>query len=560
MSKIISSRRLYLFFALAFSIPLLFFILLETGLRVAGYDDTQQLFIAPTGDTANGAYLTINPSIARRYFPQQGFVPQPPNDLFRKQKPGNGYRIFVLGESTTGGWPYPENVMFSRLLEQRLADAFPGKYVEVVNTGIAAVSSYTLLDFMGEILRQKPDAILIYAGHNEFYGALGAASTQSLGQSRWLITSYLHLLQLRTVQFIRNGVNEFARRLHATSDQKPTTLMERMIGDKSIPYGSPTYQLAKANYAANLRDILQAANGAGVPVLISELVSNIRDHKPFVSVDDGKNPPADIVYAQAQVLEQAQQFDQAKAAYTRAKDLDGMRFRAPEEFNAVIHKVATEFNVPVVPMKSYFEKESPHGIIGASLMLEHLHPNTDGYLLMSEAFFDAMQQHKFISANWDTSKILSAASYRQSWPVTGFDRAFGELRIISLTDHAPYPPKSPGQPSIDNFQPRNKAEELAFKQFKGEFSYLGGHVKMAEYLEAEGKHELALREYYALISAMPYSIESYLPALNARKVTPGDFEAAHRYLRQLERLDIAEPGKLAALQRVLEQQEKSAKN
>jgi len=81
--------------------------------------------------------------------------------------------------------------MFSRILNQRLSDAFPEKQIEIVNTATAAINSYALLDFMDEILEKQPDAILIYAGHNEFYGALGVASTETLGKFRPLIKLYL---------------------------------------------------------------------------------------------------------------------------------------------------------------------------------------------------------------------------------------------------------------------------------------------------------------------------------------------------------------------------------
>ncbi|MDZ4262941.1 MAG: GDSL-type esterase/lipase family protein [Pseudomonadota bacterium] len=511
----VTGKRLYLFYAFALSIPLLFFVLIETGLRVFDYGADQRLFIPAAKETGNEAYLMTNPEVAYRYFPSPGYAPQPPEELFRQQKPENSYRIFVMGGSSAATWPYPGNVLFSRLLSQRLADAFPDKYIEVINTGIAAVNTFTLLDFMAEIVAQKPDAILIYAGHNEFYGALGAASSNSVGQSRWIITTYLKLLHLKTVQLIRNTINTSTHLFKATSTEQYATLMGRMIGDRSVAYDSPTYQAAKANYEANLREILTLAKTAGVPVVLSELVSNLRDQKPFVSVDDGAHLPADIAYAWAQQLEQQQMYGLAKETYSWAKDLDGLRFRAPEEFNNVIQKVAAEFNAPVVPMRAYFEKESANGIIGNSLMLEHLHPNVEGYLLMSEAFFDTLHENRFISETWNEQNILPAALYRRAWPITDFDRALGEIRIIGLTDHWPYPPKGQGERTIANFKPHSKAEELAYRHFKDEISYFDGHIQLAQFYEAEGKPALAMREYNALISASPYNITSYFPAIQA---------------------------------------------
>ena len=132
--------------------------------------------------SADEKYLRINRHVAQRYFPKGHFIPRPTSDRFLKEKPRGSYRIFALGGSTLAGWPYPNNVMFTRLLQRRLADTFPDKQIELINLGIAAINSYTLLDFMDEVLEEQPDAILIYAGHNEFYGALGAASTVSLGK------------------------------------------------------------------------------------------------------------------------------------------------------------------------------------------------------------------------------------------------------------------------------------------------------------------------------------------------------------------------------------------
>ena len=48
---------------------------------------------------------------------------------------------------------------------------------------MSAVSSYTLLDFSDEIVDYQPDAILIYAGHNEYLGILGVGSVLAGGMA-----------------------------------------------------------------------------------------------------------------------------------------------------------------------------------------------------------------------------------------------------------------------------------------------------------------------------------------------------------------------------------------
>lgn len=536
MQKTLSKKKRSLFLLLTLFFPLLFFVLLEGGLRFFDYGDNLNLFVPTPDNFADTQYLAINQDVARRYFTQVSRTPLPVNTFFLKNKPANGYRIFMLGGSTVAGWPYSNNVLSSRLLNQRLTDAFPGKQIEVVNTGIAALNSHSLLDFMDEVLEQKPDAIMIYAGHNEFYGALGAASTESLGPSRWIIKSYLAALNFKTVLWVRDVTSDFQRWLATLRSAAPAhsqyaTLMGEMIGEQNVVYNGATYRRAKQHYQQNLEEIFERAHAANVPVIISELVSNVRDHAPFVSVATDRYPSADIVFRQAQVLEAEGQYGQARAAYYRAKDLDVLRFRAPQAFNEIIRETAAKFNVPVVPMQSSFEKASPNGLIGANLMLEHLHPTVEGYALIANAFFDSMQQHRLITAEWPAKKIKPPAYYAKNWPVTDLDRAIGMLRTMKLMDHWPFtPPSEPGN-GFDNFQPGTYAEEVAYRLEKNELNFVQAHSEMAQHYRLAGKHGLAFREYQALIKAAPHHASFYLLAAKNR-MEQKRFEAALVLIKQ----------------------------
>ncbi len=505
----------FLFYAVALLLPIIFFVLIEAGLRLFDYGNDHRLFVpvpVPV-EMGDGEYLSTNKNVASRYFPEGYFTPSPPYEVFKKDKPDNGYRIFVMGGSTTASWPYPNNVMFSRILAQRLSDTFPDKYIEVVNTGIAAVNTFTLLDFVDEILVQQPDAILIYSGHNEFYGVLGAGSTQSVGQSRALIKAYLVLSKLKIFQFIRSLVDGSKKLISGAGEAAASghsTLMGQMVGDNSIAYNSQTYLNAKNNYETNLTEILAKISAAGVPVMLSELVSNLRDHPPFISIDDGEHLPANLLYEWGNQLYDEAMYGMAREAYSMAKDLDGLRFRAAEETNASIHKVAAQFGAPVVPMKDYFENASPNGIIDKALMLEHLHPNVDGYMLMSDAFYHTMHKEKFIADEWNEANIQSDDFYQNAWPVTELDRVLGDIRIINLTDNYPYKPKEPGKRTIANYTPQNLAEELAIKVFKGDMEYAQAHVELAKFYNSQNRQQLAIREFQALIASAPNNVNFYL--------------------------------------------------
>lgn len=500
--------RLVVFRALLLALPLLFFLTLEGGLRLFDYGGNLDLFVPAEPDGSGRAYLMTNPEVARRYFSRVGRTPRPPYDVFLREKPVDGYRIFMLGGSTVAGWPYPENVMSSRVLGGRLSDAFPERHIEVVNVGIAAVNSFTLLDFVDELLAFEPDAVIIYAGHNEFYGAFGAASAESLGKTRWIVNTYVSLLELRTVRLLRDAIDAM-RGWPADSATRTEyaethpTLMSRMIAS-NVPYGSDLYQAAGVNFARNLDEILEELTRSGVSVLVSELVSNIRDMPPLASVEIGEYPPADAVFREARSFEEEGSYDAARTAYETARDLDALRFRASEDFNRVIHQTARTYGVPVVPMKDMFEAASPNGLIGSTLMLEHLHPNVEGYFLMADAYFRAMRDNDFIAAEWNRAAIRPAAWYAENWPVTDLDRALGRLRVMDLMDYWPFAPLSEPGDRFRTFEPATPAEAIALRVVKDELDFVQAHIEMADVYTAAGDLESASREHAALAAADPY--------------------------------------------------------
>ena len=159
---------------------------------------------------------------------------------------------------------------------------------------MAAVNSYTLLDLADEVVAVQPDAVLIYAGHNEYVGALGAASSEALGGSPAVVRAYLRLRRFRTVQLVRNGLAAIQRASAApeAGDGRPTsTLMSQMVGEQSVPLGSETYRRGLRQFEENLDLLLARYEAAGVPVFVGTLASNERDQRPFVVATAGPLSP-----------------------------------------------------------------------------------------------------------------------------------------------------------------------------------------------------------------------------------------------------------------------------
>ncbi|NND59712.1 MAG: hypothetical protein HKN49_05540, partial [Gammaproteobacteria bacterium] len=160
MTQHASRRRRRLFTVIALFIPILFFAVVEGGLRVLGFGEDYPLFVP---FAAAPGYLQPNPDVVNRYFadPEQAPAVSIDTQFFLAEKAANGLRLFVQGGSTAAGFPYGNNASPAGLLRKRLQLSFPNQQVEVISTAMAAVNSYTLLDFADEIIAQQPDAVLI---------------------------------------------------------------------------------------------------------------------------------------------------------------------------------------------------------------------------------------------------------------------------------------------------------------------------------------------------------------------------------------------------------------
>jgi lysophospholipase L1-like esterase len=426
----LSRKKLRWFRVIAFSIPVFILLLAEVLLRLLNYGHDTSLFIKYPDD-AN--YWVINKYASEKYFSDTANATKGSIEPFKVEKAKNTFRIFVLGESTTAGYPYLHNGSFHRWLQYRLMHTYPDLNFEVINVSLTAVNSYTVLDFGKQVVNYQPDAVLIYTGHNEYYGALGIGSTSHIANSRFWVQTVLTLKQWRLVQLINNMIRSF-KPASANPDQRDN-LMKRMVQQQAIPYRSAAYQAGITQFKNNMTGLCRFMQDKNVPVFLSDLVSNEKDLKPFIS--DTSDTSANMLYAQANDSYQAGKYQQAKQEYIKAKEFDLLRFRAPEAMNVIVKDLARQYgNVHLVNARSVFEQHSPNGIIGNETILEHVHPNLYGYALLSEAFYQSIKSAGLIRAH--AEKEMSLTNLLSLMPVTKIDSLYGAYTIMMLETGWPF--------------------------------------------------------------------------------------------------------------------------
>jgi tetratricopeptide (TPR) repeat protein len=537
MAERISKRRQRIFMLLAFLLPFLILALTEAGLRVSGFGHSYPLFVEV--EQAPG-YLWANRQVVRRFMVDESDTPTHlrirPVPFSRQKAPGT-FRIFIVGSSTAAGYPY---YSLMPMLRQRLQSTFPERRIEVVTTAMGAVNSYTFLDFTDEIIEQRPDAVLIYAGQNEYVGILGVASGYSAGRYRPMVLAFLWLRDLRLFQLMQrlvSGLKPDTERIY----HQGRTLLALVVKDREIPLGSDLYQRGIEQYRANLNAILSRYQRAGVSVLIGTLFSNERDQPPFISrhapqtdgqalqhhldagrklLDSGRASEAlvefdkavaldDIVaesyYERAQALDRLGRFAEAREAYLAAKDRDQLRFRAPEALNQVIREAASKHGAHLVDVQQALADAARDGIIGDDLMVEHVHPNVRGYFLMADAYYEAFRDLGMIGP-W-----TNAVSQAQAWetiPVTELDRIYGEWRIKNLKSDWPFKEQKM------RFYPEahSALEKIAVPYFYGRIQWPTAMRELLDHYRREGNLAEAAKVAVLLADAFPYRLTDQMAA------------------------------------------------
>ena len=346
-------------------IPLVLLALAEVALRAGGVmSQRQELFLPVPQDER---YVAVNPRFAGRYF--AGFEPDVAPQPFLRDKPDGTHRFFVLGGSSAAGFPYHFYHGFPAYLEEMLQMARPGERIEVINLAMTAINSFTLWDIHQKLLRYDPDGILIYAGHNEYYGAMGAAAVSGwmrpLAVRRsvlWLqrlhlaamVTGFAERLTGRSTPDHRTAPggratpddrtapgnrivqrdqtardNRTTRGGHAATDNRTAadsrtsrdmpagrTLMARMAEDRLVYREDARFREGIRHFEKNMGDITDTFRKRGIPVYVSTVVSNKIGQEPL----SGHNRAADYFQRAVAATDTATTNDNAAANHTVSAD------------------------------------------------------------------------------------------------------------------------------------------------------------------------------------------------------------------------------------------------
>lgn len=246
----------------------------EIAIRLSGFqaeaysievDENRDFYVEHQSIEHDDWYL-VSDGVARSNpdLVKQGF-----HDYSFPVDPGARPRLFALGGSTTFGIPFEHRERgFSERLEGVLASR--GHKVEVINAGVAGMSSVSFPWLAREMVALGADGLIIYSGNNEFYRYLAEPCTDSArsGLEALLNHSYTYL-------YLRGWYRAYNPPVFLTRDElferQEACIREQALAASRDPKAWPEradkmWVEVLSTYRQSLEEVLDIAAGAGVPV------------------------------------------------------------------------------------------------------------------------------------------------------------------------------------------------------------------------------------------------------------------------------------------------------
>ena len=407
-----AKRRLLI--VLSMLLPLLVLAGVEGFLRLSGFGGYEPI-LKEFEDPPHGRLVVTRQSGARDFFFANPMRPGFSNEYaLYSPKPANTVRIVLVGGSAIKGFPQTRRFAASAFLAEMLDDAWPGRTVEVINLGTTAVASFPVREFLGQALEYEPDLVIVYSGHNEFYGAYGVASSNQAGSTPLMLKFQHQIHELAIIQAL-------SRFIHYLAGDRPPSLMEIMVGQDHVEADSWKREAASNLLYAHVGSMIAMCNEREVAILVCTLPGNERDLVPIGSDRTSEEHEAVITAARSGYGDEPERFigelssllqhrpdharahfylgkayfetgDNARARhhFVKARDLDPMPWRATSAIQQSIRRAAKEQGAVLCDVEGAFRARSPGGSIGWELMDDHVHPTLQGQALLARTIVESL--------------------------------------------------------------------------------------------------------------------------------------------------------------------------
>jgi len=354
------------------SIVIIVFIIIElTGSLINSGNN--EFFIDDKNDLNKKVF---NSSVIKNFY--HGLSSTPYNYLttFKSDKPDNCFRVFLIGESSLSGWPYSKEQSIDRKLNKLFGHYIENEKIEIITISIAGFNTSLACAIIPNLMEFKPDLIMLYTGHNEFYGYNGYTTIRS--------KSNLVLMDLMEKLLQKTGV------LNSITYDKYRDDLEILLpfnaDEQIITESQKEYYNIKNQYLSNIQKIISVCRENKIRLALTALSDNCL--LPPIGVLNRKDDiSADIIYNNARMaLIRDGNQNTAVRLFKKSKDVDAFRLRIPENFIEDLKNISEQNDISIADINTEFTLNSPNNIPGNNLFMDYIHPNSEGLNILASAY------------------------------------------------------------------------------------------------------------------------------------------------------------------------------
>jgi hypothetical protein len=337
--------------------------------------------------------------------------------------------LVVIGESSGRGEPYHPWLSVGQIVGWQLERLFPSRRFKV---DVLARPGLTLRDALERLrsLRRRPDGILLYSGHNEFYCRYSwarRAPTDRGSDEVWSDGVLRRLTRCSSAFWLFDQAKE--RQLRSIGPPRKIT---RPFLD--VPVCSPDEYARIVSDFRRLLDyfatycdrigalpmaVIPPGNEAGYPPIRSSLGAGtgeadrgafVRDFQSARALEatdpegaiaayralvDRQPGFAETHFRLAKMLECCGEFREANTHYILARDLDGLPVRCPSSLQEIFREVAARHpSLVLVDGPRVLRAKSRHGIVSDELIQDGTHPTLVGHVAIAQDLLDQLVRRR----------------------------------------------------------------------------------------------------------------------------------------------------------------------
>jgi len=341
-------------------------------------------------------------------------------------KAGDLY-IVVIGESSAMGSPFHPWASIGQIVGWQLERVFPGRRVVV---DIRARGGTNLQEAIRglEGVARRPDAVLLYSGHNEFL-AYYRLSREVAYYADQISARARMTRAVRRVSSLGDLILEVLDRQLVDSPPGPSTA--RSLVDSPACTSEERSRIA-AEFAARLEQVVAYCERIGSLPIVFIPASNIGGFDPSRSMLDPSATPgeratfdrefreararetsdptatiaayrallskqpgfAEVHFRLAKLLEEVGAFEEANRHYIAARDRDGMPIRCTSDLLAAFRDVTARHDGVFIDASEALSPLAEHGILDGKLFPDAHHPSLAAYTTLAQEALRRLQARR----------------------------------------------------------------------------------------------------------------------------------------------------------------------